>query len=184
MKALTKERIRIFLIDAAITLVLAIGIRGAVGAIYSAYQRIVWVIQVIDQLDKLGPDFIPPFPDNDNDKGNGSKDLSGWIRQNLPRDGAADYAAVGEIFLATANKLRSGELDGKREAYADTARRLAVMVDRATWTPFITALAARVEGEQLELADLFEAVGKAIRAQAAQSCEGPQCEVPKGGRIA
>lgn len=182
MKAPTKERIKIFVIDALITLVLFIGIRGAAGAIYSAYQRIAWVIQVIDQLDKLGPDVIPPFPNND--KGNGSKDLTGWIRQNLPRDGAADYAAVGEIFLATANKLRNGELDGKREAYADTARRLAVAVDRATWTPFITALAARVEGEQLELADLFETVGKAIRAQAAQSCEGPQCEVPKGGRIA
>lgn len=178
MKAPTKERIKIFIVDALITLVLFIGIRGAAGAIYSAYQRISWAIQVINQLDKLGPDFnnlIPP-PPNRNDK---NTDLAGWIKQNLPRAGAADYAEVGEIFLATAAKLRNGELDGKREAYADTARRLAAAVDRATWTPFISALVARVEAEEADLADLFEAAGNAIRSQATGFYLPPE----EGGRI-
>ena len=179
MKAPSKERIRIFLIDAAITIVLIIGIRGAAGAIYNAYLKVSWAIQVIHQIEKLGPDFqnlIPPPPNTD---GNGKTDLAGWIRQNLPRAGAADYAEVGEIFLATAAKLRAGELDGKREAYAETARELARTVDRATWTPFINALVARVESEHGELADLFEIAGNAIRGQSA----GFSAEPAEGGRI-
>lgn len=181
MKSPTKERIKIFILDAVISILAFIAIQGAAGAIYGTFQKIRWAFQVIDQLDKLGPDYnnILPPPPNRND--GGKTDLTAWIRQNLPKSGAADYREVGEIFLITAQKLRSGELDGKREAYADTARRLAAAVDRATWTPFIIALTERAEAESADLADLFEICGNTIKAQAAGM---PEPVIIDGGRIA
>lgn len=181
MTAPTKQRIKYFVIDAVIAIIAFIAIQGAAGAVYSTFQKIRWAFQVIDQLDKLGPDYqniLPPPPDRGD---SGKSDLSSWIRQNLPRSGAADYREVGEIFLGTAAKLRSGEIEGKREAYADTARRLAAAVDRETWAPFISALAARAEAEEADLADLFEICGNAIKAQAAGFPEPMEFE---GGRIA
>ena len=181
MTAPSKERIKIFIFDAVISIIAFIAIQGAAGAVYNTFQKIRWAFQVIDQLDKLGPDYnnILPPPPNKNDKG--GADLPSWIRQNLPRSGAADYREVGEIFLTTAAKLRSGEIEGKREAYADTARRLSGAVDRETWLPFITALVERAEAESIELADLFETCGQAIKAQAAGM---PEPEPREGGRIA
>ena len=180
MKAPTKDRIKIFIFDAVISILAFLAIQGAAGALYGTFQKIRWAFQVIDQLDKLGPDYhniLPPPPNSDK----GKTDLSSWIRQNLPKSGAADYAEVGEIFLDTAQKLRAGELEGKREAYADTARRLAAAVDRATWTPFIIALTERAEAESAELADLFEICGNTIKAQAAGYPAPVNIE---GGRIA
>ena len=179
MKTPAKDRIKIFIFDAVVSILAFIAIQGAAGALYGTFQKIRWAFQVIDQLDKLGPDYhniLPPPPNGDK----GKTDLASWIRQNLPKSGAADYAEVGEIFLITAQKLRAGELEGKREAYADTARRLAAAVDRATWTPFIIALTERVESEPGDLADLFEIAGNAIKGQAA----GFYAEPEEGGRIA
>ena len=181
MTAPTKERIKIFIFDAVISVIAFIAIQGAAGAVYDTFQKIRWAFQVIDQLDKLGPDYqnILPPPPNKNDSG--KTDLPTWIRQNLPRSGAADYREVGEIFITTAQKLRSGELCGKREAYADTARRLSAAVDRETWAPFITALTERAEAESADLADIFEICGNAIKAQAAGM---PEPVIYEGGRIA
>ena len=170
------SRFRIFLIDALVAILAFIAIRGAAAKICDTYAKVRWAIDVIGKIDQLGPDFadlIPPPPSGRKDSG--AKDLAGWIRQNLPRAGAADYRRVGEIFMNTAAKLRAGELDGKREAFADTARELIRAVDRAVWTPFMAALAAREESAaaetNAELAGLFETAGKTISGEAATPLE-------------
>lgn len=178
-------RIKTFLLDAAITLAVLFAVQYTAAGAYNAFLKVRWVFQVISRIDELGPEFIdvlPPPPDKGKDTG---KDLPSWIRANLPRAGAADYREVGEIFIGTAEKIRRGELDGKRQAYAATARELIRTVDRETWAPFVAALTARQEAEtaesNAELADLFEKIGKAIKGEAAAAFE-PEPE--QGGRIA
>jgi len=170
---ITPARLKTFLIDALVSLLAFIAIQGAAVKVYETYTKVRWALDVIGKIDQLGPDFdglIPPPPNGKNKKT--EKDLAGWIRQNLPRAAAAEYRKVGEIFQNTAAKLRSGELDGKREAYADTARELARAVDRAAWTPFMTAIIERPEavkaGTNAELADLFETAARAIAGEAAE----------------
>ena len=165
-----RERIKIFVTDAVITLLAFGAVYPVGGAVCRVIEKVRWAYQLIDQLDQLGPNInnlIPPPP---NGGKNSAADLDKWIRQNLPRSGSAEYREVGTIFQATAAKLRAGELDGKREAYADTARELARTVDRATWTPFLAALTAREEAaaaeQNAELADLFDRVGKVIAGEA------------------
>lgn len=165
------SRLRIFLFDALVSILAFLAVQGAAAKIYGTYARVRWALDVIAKIDQLGPDFadlIPPPPDGR--KGDAEKDLAAWIRKSLPRAGAAEYRTVGEIFGSTAAKLRRGELDGKREAYADTARELARSVDRAVWTPFLAALAARNEAEKAEtnaeLADLFQSAADAVSGEA------------------
>lgn len=163
MPSLSTSRLKTFMIDAMIAILAFVVLQTAVVKTYRTIQRIRWAFAVIDQL---GPDqyanLIPSPPDRKTEPGS----LAKWVKSNLPHAGVKDYAAVAAIFLDTAERLRSGELEGKSQAYADTARELARVVDRSTWTPFLTALVKRAETETGELADLFETVGTAIKGEA------------------
>lgn len=173
------SRLKIFALDAAVAILAFLVLQTAAVKTIQTIQKVRWAFQVIDQLDRLGPDnysdLIPPPPGR-KDK---TADLAAWVRQNLPRAATGDYRTVGAIFLQTAEKLRSGQLDGKREAYADTARELSRAIDRGTWTAFITALVKRAETETGDLADLFETVGRAIQSEAPAAAP----EIEEGGRI-
>lgn len=163
-------QLRSALVGAVIGVLVYLVAVGAAQKIIGTYAKIRWAFSVIDQLDPdIYRDLLPPPGPDRGEKGG---TLAEWVRRNLPAAGAKDYAAVGAIFLDTAERLRSGELEGKAQAYADTARELARVVDRATWTPFLTALVKRAESEPGELADLFETVGSAIRGEARSLREG------------
>ena len=158
---LTVSRLKTFLIDAVIAVLAFLVLQTAVVKTYNTYVKIRWAFSVIDQL---GPDqyrFLPQPPDKEIEPA----DLAKWVKSNLPKVGAKDYAAVAAVFLDTADQLRSGDLEGKSQAYAYTARELARVVDRATWTPFLTELVKRAETEPGDLADLFETVGTAIKGE-------------------
>ena len=171
--SLTVSRLKIFLIDALIAILAFLALQAAAVKTYSTYQKIRWAFSVIDQL---GPDqyqFLPQPPDGKSEPAG----LAKWVKSNLPRGGVKDYAAVAAVFLDTAGQLRSGDLEGKPQAYAYTARELARVVDRATWTPFLTELAKRAETEPGDLAGLFETVGTAIKGEVRamrESGEGEQ----------
>lgn len=172
MPSLTVSRFKTFLIDALIAVLAFLVLQTAAVKTYSTYQKIRWAFSVIDQL---GPDqfnFLPQPPDKKSEPA----DLAKWVKSNLPRGGAKDYAAVAAVFLDTAGQLRSGDLEGKPQAYAYTARELARVVDRATWTPFLTALVQRADTEPGELADLFETVGTAIKGEARDMREAGEGE--------
>ncbi len=152
------------LIGAGIGIALFIAVLGVGRAIYGTYTKVKWAFAIIDQLDPDSyRDLLPPPKPDRKDRG---VTLADWVTRNLPPDGAKDYAAVGDVFLSTAEKLRRGEISGKAEAYAVTARELLRAVDRRTWEPFVTELARRAESETGDLADLFETVGKAIKGKA------------------
>lgn len=165
------SRGKTFILGAVIGIVLYIAVSAAAVKVIDTYQKIRWALDYFEQFNNDGGTIdVTPAPwKKDKDAGG---DFAKWIRKNLPPKGAADYKAVGETFRDTAAKLRAGTLNGKAEAYADTARELARKVDRGTWEPFLVALVKRAEKEPGDLADLFDTAGKAIEGEAAAPAKG------------
>lgn len=100
-----------------------------------------------------------------------ASDLAKWIRANLPADGVKDYPAVANVFETVAGELRDGSLSGPRSACAETIALLQPKVSRRVWTGFFTGLyrvAVKDAGTtNAELAELWERIAKAIKAEIA-----------------
>lgn len=146
---------------------------GKISSIYRQYR----------QFQQWRQNILPPNPFNDDkNRRKSGGTLEKWIDENLPADGASEYAAVSEVFLNTADDIDGGRLRTTRAALAAVTRGLMGAATRKVWFGFCESLFVRAQEESCEtpeeLAALLRRIGTRIASRAPASDPLPLEEAP------
>lgn len=136
-----------FLASGAVWLVLFVAARGLwTAGCYTAgrVQRVLQLIAWAESLTDGGGADLPPFFDRQPKR---TGPLVKWIRKHLPRRPREETAAAAEAIRTAAGLLRSGDLHGERDTFAELTWRLETAVDYESWHPFLMELSARIDDE-------------------------------------
>lgn len=170
-----------FLVSGAVWLVLLFAARGlwhagcyTAGRVQQVLRLIAWAESLTDG-DRAN---LPPFFDR---RAKRTGPLEKWIRSHLPRRPREEAAAAAAAIRATADLLRSGDLHGERDAFAELTWRLETAVDHESWHPFLMELSARLDDElggesavPEELAGLLMRVAETIEPRTASEALATQ----------
>ena len=111
-----------------------------------------------------GRDRVGPFRRNRER----TRCIEDWIDENLPECERSEQESAARAFRETALMLRSGNLTGTRDSFAELTARIQPEIDRETWYPFLEELSVQLLDElpenpdAEEIAEIFERAAETV----------------------